>query len=173
MDRLDGMNGGEKDAITGRGERWAALHVISQDPDVKAHREAACRRVLDYFERHFRIAKQLRVACIFANDDCIKSELGRDVAERGGFMPTKGLALGSFPQFVRDIVAPVDERTRKCVFPYAGMILVHGSTCETDIGLVLTFAHELQHFLQYTNERPIWAVNRLLIGLRDSEFKNF
>jgi len=157
MNYLDGTNGDEEMQLQATGKSWAALHVRSQDRVVKAHREAIGRRVLSYFEQYFCIAKQARVACIFAEDDCIKSQLDSAPAERGLFVPPKNLALNLglvyFPQFVRDIIAPVDERTWKCIFPYAGMILVHGSTCDTDIGLTLTFAHELQHFLQYTNEK--------------------
>jgi hypothetical protein len=142
-----------------------------EDRDVKAHMEAVCISVLDYFEQYFRIPAEPRVACIFAKDDCIKSQLGRDVAERGGFMPTNGMVLGHFPQYVRDIIAPINKQTRKCADPYAGMVILHGSTCGSDIGLTLTFAHELQHFLQCTNAKPLWALNRLLIGLRNEEFK--
>ena len=50
-------------------------------------------------------------------------------------------------------------------FPYESLIYLHGSTCETDIGLTMTLAHELQHFLQYTNERHLWTANTLLMKL--------
>jgi hypothetical protein len=80
-----------------------------------------------------------------------------------------------------DIIATFDYRTLKVEVPYVGIILLYGSTCETEIGLALTFAHELQHFLQYTNEKPIWVINNLSVGwvknmlsagLRHEEFKN-
>ena len=171
MDCLDDINDDEGIGSRAAGKPWAALHVMLEDRNVKAHKEAVCMRVLDYFERHFRITQQTRVACIFAKDDCIKSQLNRDVAERGAFMPVRGLVRGLFPQFVHDIVAPIDQNTNKCVFHYSGMILLHGSTCETDIGLTLTFAHELQHFLQYTYAKPLWVINKLLMGLRNEEFK--
>lgn len=171
MNYLDGMNNDKGMESQAAEKPWAALYVISNNSDVKTHREETCRHVRSYFERHFQIAELSRVACIFAQDDYIKSQLGRDAAERGGFMPTKGMALGFYPQYVCDIIAPIDERTHKCVFPYTGMILLYGSTCETDIGLTLTFAHELQHFLQYTNEKSLWVMNKLLIGLHNEEFK--
>lgn len=150
---------------------WAALHVFSDDPKVKAHREETCRLVRCYFERAFQIAEQPRVVCIFDKDDCLKERWGRDAAERGGFMPTEGLPLYNFPQYTRDIIAPTDKRTNEVDIPYAGVIVMYGSTCETEIGLTLTFAHELQHFLQYTNAKPLWVMNMLLASLRHEEFK--
>jgi hypothetical protein len=56
-------------------------------------------------------------------------------------------------------------------WPFASIIYLHGSTCESDIGLALSFAHELQHFLQYSQKKSVWAMNTLLIDLRNEEFK--
>jgi len=171
MNILRGLTDDEAMESQAAQKPWATLYVISDDPDVKAHREETCRCVRCYFERNYRIAEQPRVVCIFDKNDCLKSQLGRDPAVRGGFLPTEGLPLFFFPQYMRDIIAPIDERTNECAFPYAGIILLHGSTCEADVGLTLTFAHELQHFLQYTTEKPLWIMNKLLMGLHNEEFK--
>jgi hypothetical protein len=42
------------------------------------------------------------------------------------------------------------------------LIYLHGSTCEADIGLTLTLAHELRHVFQYAMQRSAWAANVLL-----------
>jgi hypothetical protein len=55
--------------------------------------------------------------------------------------------------------------TGEVSWPYDCIIYLHGSTCETDIGLTLTLAHELQHFVQYAISRPLWAVHTLLSNL--------
>ena len=34
----------------------------------------------------------------------------------------------------------------------------------------MTFAHELQHFVQYAYLKPLWAANTLLINLQDAAF---
>jgi hypothetical protein len=172
MNYLDDMRDDEGIEPQAAEKPWAALYVQSDDCNIKAHREEACVRVRDYFEQNCPLPEESRVACIFAKDDCIKSQLNRDVAARGLFLaPVEGLDLTCFPPYVHDIVAPIDQRTSECAFPYAGMILLHGSTCETDIGLTLTFAHELQHFLQYTNAKPLWVMNKLLMCLHNEEFK--
>ena len=35
----------------------------------------------------------------------------------------------------------------------------------------MTFAHELQHFVQYAYRKPIWAANTLLINLNSPDFR--
>jgi hypothetical protein len=42
------------------------------------------------------------------------------------------------------------------------VIYVHGSTCADEVGLIMTFSHELQHFIQYVFNRKLWAENLLL-----------
>jgi len=64
-----------------------------------------------------------------------------------------------------DVIAPTDSLLSGPKWPFASVIYLHGSTCEKDVGLTITFAHELQHFLQYANERRLWAVNSLLVNL--------
>jgi hypothetical protein len=64
-------------------------------------------------------------------------------------------------------VAKVDPQSGEVSWPFDCLIYLHGSTCETDIGLTLTLAHELQHFLQYVLCRPLWAINTLLMNLPD------
>lgn len=54
------------------------------------------------------------------------------------------------------------------------VIYLHGTTCADEIGLTMTFAHELQHFIQHSTALRPWAVNTLasvtLRNLRKSEF---
>lgn len=149
---------------------WASLHVMFRDRDVKAHKEMVCMRVLDYFERDFRIAAEPRVACIIDDNDCKRSEwhLGAGVQ---GFHVPKEMASEYFRVYKREIIAPIDERTYKFNCPYARVVYLFGSTSETDIGITLTFAHELQHFLQYTKDKPLWVKNTLLMSLHNDEFK--
>jgi hypothetical protein len=44
-------------------------------------------------------------------------------------------------------------------------IYLYGSTCSDETGLVMTFAHELQHFVQYAFNRRLWAEGRLATNL--------
>jgi hypothetical protein len=42
------------------------------------------------------------------------------------------------------------------------VIYLHGSSCEDPVGLTMTLAHELQHFVQYGSARKVWAENSLI-----------
>jgi hypothetical protein len=171
MDCLIGMSGDVGMQSQSAGKLWAVLHVMFEDHDVKTHKEEVCRRVLDYFEQHFRIAAEHRVVCIFDKMDheSLKLEFG-GVANRGTHWPIRGQGLGIWPNCLWDLIAWYDEMAGKVAWPYTSVIYLHGSTCETDIGLTLTFAHELQHFLQYTSEKLLWTMNKLLIDIHNEEF---
>ena len=68
---------------------------------------------------------------------------------------------------------PFDWRTQQLMHPYECLIYLHGSTCDRDIGLTLTLAHELQHFIQYPTCRPIWAAGVLLSNLPNLNQEHF
>jgi hypothetical protein len=44
-------------------------------------------------------------------------------------------------------------------------IYLHGSTCSNDVGLTMTLAHEVQHFMQRTHRTRLWAANTLIPNL--------
>ena len=46
------------------------------------------------------------------------------------------------------------------------LIYLYGSTCANDTALVMTFAHELQHFVQYNSNRDLWAANTVLLNMK-------
>jgi hypothetical protein len=171
MDYPDGMNCDEGMQSKIAGKQWAALHVISDDRDVRAHRGMVCMRVRDYFEQHFRSASASRVVCIFDDKDNEQLKQACGVANRGTHWPIRGQGLVIWPNHFWELIAWYDEKAGKVILPYTSVIYLHGSTCETDIGFTLTFAHELQHFLQYTNEKLLWIKNTLLIALHNEEFK--
>jgi hypothetical protein len=155
-------------------EQWAAIHVICDDPALKKHREDLCSRVRIFFDDHFQITSPPRVICIFDDQDYgyLKQEFG-GTANRAVHWPIRGQRISLWPRHVQDVIAEPDEETGNCAWPFASVVYLHGSTCDSDIGLTLSFAHELQHFLQYVQEWPIWALNFLLIRLGSDEFKNY
>lgn len=62
-------------------------------------------------------------------------------------------------------MAGVDPLSGEITWSYDSVVYLHGSTCELEIQLAMTLAHELQHFLQFSNQRQIWAINVLLANL--------
>jgi hypothetical protein len=151
---------------------WAALHVVCDGPALKSHRESVCKRVRARFESHFRIASEPRVICIFDDQDFghLKEEFGGQT-NRAVHWPIRGQGISLWPWYLQDVIAQPDYRTGDVAWPFTSVIYLHGSTCESDIGLTLSFAHELQHFLQYVQDKPLWALNTLLINLRHEAFK--
>jgi hypothetical protein len=63
------------------------------------------------------------------------------------------------------IIAGSDPITNTNTWPYASVVYLHGRTCESDIQLTMTLAHELQHFVQFTGNRQLWAIHVLLTKL--------
>jgi len=60
-----------------------------------------------------------------------------------------------------DIIAPIHPDGAKRLFDY--VIYLHGSTCVDRVGLTMTFAHELQHFVQqHGSAQRLWAENQLI-----------
>jgi len=150
---------------------WAELHVLSKNESVAARQRQSAESVFSYFEDHYSISSDTRVVCILDGQDGsdLKRELGPD--NRGVHCPPWGRIYGSLPCYVRPLIGPVNQRTNKVEWPFDCIIYLHGSTCETEIGLSLCFAHELQHFMQYALQRSFYVLHDLLVELHNPEFQ--
>jgi len=115
----------------------AVLHIKSDHEQIRRHREGLARRVLNEFS--FTPPSNPQVLCYL--DD-------RDVEWLMWYT-----------------IAPVDPVSNTISWPYVSVIYLHGSTCESDIQLAMTLAHELQHFVQFVSDRQLWAVHLLLTKL--------
>jgi hypothetical protein len=140
----------------------ATVEVRSHDPVVKARRVAAAQRVLREFGDGLPDLKLLA----FLDDenwDDLKRNLGP--ANRGGYTPIKvDTPTEDWPPRVANLIfVPADDSspwlTRR-VFEH--LIYLHGSTCNDETALTMTFAHELQHFVQYGFSRQLLAEGRLI-----------
>jgi hypothetical protein len=76
--------------------------------------------------------------------------------------PTEAWPLG----MTNLIFVPVDGspfgRSRRL---FDNGVYVYGSTCADETALIMTFAHELQHFVQYGFNRRLWAEGQLITRL--------
>lgn len=107
---------------------------------------------------------ELRLLCFFDDQDW--------PALRGpGMAANRGI-------YIRKASSP-EEWYEACAFvdglqDFDNFIYLHGSTCSNDIGLTMTFAHELQHFVQYGFTPKLWAENTLAyVTLRNLEPAHF
>ena len=136
------------------------VEVKSHDPTVKAQRNALACCVRDEFAKEL---PDLNLLAFF--DDCEWAELKRRAGpdNRGSYTPIDENTFRGWylPQglgeqiFGTNLWVPDGKRS------FDHLIYLHGSTCCHEVGLVMTFSHELQHFVQYGFKRELWVVCRL------------
>lgn len=154
---------------------WATLRVLPADiqdsSEVVAHRRQVAQRVLDYFEQNYRIADTPKVICILDSQEGweLKQQLGVD--NRALHSLLKGEIYRLLPDYVQKIVYPMNPQACDVEQPFNSVIYLHRSTQATDIGLTLSLAHELQHFIQFAQKRSLWVADLLLKELRSQEFR--
>jgi hypothetical protein len=123
------------------------LNVRASDPAVKAIREAICNEVLSHFNFDVPGTKSL---CFVDDVDFGPLKSGTMKANRGLFLPD----LGGWIQTNYSLTPPEVSRLHGdslwTSMAYSSLIYVHGSTCEPRESLILTLAHEPQHFTQFT-----------------------
>jgi len=117
--------------------------------DLRATLESLCLRVLEHFQ-----LPDLRLLCFFDDVDpaCFVQRFGSGY--RGFHMPIRG--SGYFPPYISQLF--FDSHG----FAFDNVIYLRGIACAVQTGAVITFAHELQHFVQYGNADKVFAANALL-----------
>jgi hypothetical protein len=111
--------------------------------------ELASQRVLEHFQ-----LPTLRLLCFFDDQDppCFAQRFGAKY--RGFHTPVRG--SGFMPDYLsRHFFMNGD-------FAFDNVVYLRGATCATQVGAVITFAHELQHVMQYGNANKVLAANNLL-----------
>ena len=141
----------------------STIKVKSADAAIRKQREATAERVIDYFGNKL---PNDHVLCFFDDGawQALKDEKGLSV--RGFYSPITAVRLagwwGDVPNYLKDYLIVDGE------LPFDHLIYLLGSTCSTEIGLAMTFAHELQHFVQRTTARELWAANALAAATLDN-----
>jgi hypothetical protein len=144
------------------------INAKADDDAVKAQREKTAQRVIEQFGNQL---PDRRLLCFFDDNDCqaLKDCLG--VANRGFYAPVKETELWpEWPNYLTDLILGDDSASSwTCAFDH--LIYLHGSTCTNEIGLTMTFAHELQHFVQNANVPKLRAENLLVSNLSKDTIK--
>lgn len=114
------------------------VKVKSSDEATRLNREEAAQRVVGYFGNRL---PDLPLLCFFDDEDWPEYKGPGMAANRGIYFHD--------PPWMN---AP--DYVRECVFtdglPFTNLIYLHGSACAGTMGLTMTFAHELQHFVQHS-----------------------
>ncbi len=116
--------------------------------DLRTTLEADCLRVLEHFELPAH-----RLLCFFDDEDppCFAQRFPGGY--RGFHMPVRG--SGYFPPYVTFLDSDGD-------LAFDNVIYLRGRTCAVRTSAIITFAHELQHFVQYGQAQKVFAANVLL-----------
>jgi len=123
-------------------------------------REAAAQRVLDYFDGGLPSS---RLLCFLDDGDppMLKQIFG--VSNRGLYGPINdSTPFADCPDYVTDCIFLDDGVSLFYPRTIDDLVYLYGSTCGNAVGLTMTLAHELQHAIQHSNARRVWAVNGLV-----------
>jgi hypothetical protein len=137
------------------------IEVKSTDDAVRARRKGLAQSVVNQFGQNLPDSKLL---AFFDDQDPpeIRRELGS--VNRGLFAAKPSEFIDLWPYYVKDRIFTTDHSwSLKQVFDQ--VIYLYGSTCADEVGLVMTFSHELQHFVQFGCNRKLWAENFLTTRL--------
>jgi hypothetical protein len=139
------------------------LKVKSNDPKVKAERKATCHRVL----RHFQFDDPgKKLLCFIDDEDFAPLKSGDSQGNRGGFVPYFYRSIRSGCSLLPDYVKYEYDMSHMLGHAFSSLIYIHGSTCEPPESLVITVAHELEHFTQLTKEPRLHEADAILLDLR-------
>ena len=139
------------------------IEVKGYDEAVKATRQAVAQRVLDEFGNGL---PALRLLAFFDDQDWqgFREELGH--TNRGVHFPVKpDSRFPNWPQYLYRLVSVWpepngyldlnDPESWRPVKAFDSVIYLYDSTCAGEVGQVMTFSHELQHFVQYGFSRKL------------------
>jgi hypothetical protein len=139
------------------------VRVKSSDDAVRRDREEAAHSVISRFGNRL---PNLPLLCFFDEEDWPVLRGPGMAANRGAYFSSPSWA--DTPAYIRGCALIEGQPA------FDNLIYLHGTTCADEVGLTMTFAHELQHFVQHGTSRLSWAVNTLAYAtLRDLEMSDF
>ena len=132
--------------------------AMPQGTPESGRREEAARRVLLAFGQ----LPSRRLLCFFDDQDCwtFKDEnFGFGKGNRGLSGPVTNPAdLEGWPFDVTYRLYPAySSNENEPAFDF--VTYLHNSSCEDPVGMTMTFAHELQHFVQWATMPAVWEAN--------------
>jgi hypothetical protein len=129
-------------------DRARGMVTLHFENDLAATLEPLCQRVIEHFQ-----PPDLRLLCFFddKNPSCFDQRFNGKY--RGFHTPVKG--SGYMPPHIQ-------RHFLETSFAFDNLIYLRGTTCATEVGALITFAHELQHFVQQGGSFKVSVANGLL-----------
>ena len=134
------------------------LHLEFKTPSLRAKLRRLCNGVVEQFLK----LPSLRLLCYF--DDEYPEELRQQLTLWGVTTPFTGIhtpiiGSGTLPNYVRRLFFDYSSGD----FAFDNLIYLPGTKyVEDDVALVIVFAHELQHFVQWGFARKVSQASTLL-----------
>ena len=149
-------NGPKIQPITTRPDGWNFNGSDANESALKP----ICREV----EKHFALPTRRLYRYFAVEDDPYLAGL-MGAHFRGFHIPLSG--RNDLPEYLRDcFFRPFEEYDATMTFEqmvaFDNLIYVRHDTCSNTAGCTITYAHELQHFMQYGHTPRLWAVNSAL-----------
>jgi hypothetical protein len=145
--------------------------VVSNDVDVATTREALARRVIAHFPSNL---PESTLLCFIDGTDWQALRNERGEANRGFYVWAESFTedeCWDWPEHLRKHFFTDDSASGRKKSAFDNLIYLHGSTCQTDTGLVMTLAHELQHFAQRGREPKMWAESSVVTNLTKEDIR--
>lgn len=145
--------------------------VESNDAEVAAKRDALARRVIAHFGPSL---PESTLLCLFDGTDWQALRNERGEANRGFYVwanPFTEDECWDWPEHLRKHFFTDDTSSGCKKSAFDNLIYLHGSTSQTDTGLVMTFGHELQHFVQHNCEPKLWAESSVVTNLTRDDIR--
>jgi hypothetical protein len=139
-------------------EMQLTLTIKTTDDVAKERQQILAQRVLVYFGNQ---PSERRLLCFLDDQEWEAFKAENGAANRGFYSPIRA----GDPQWRIAPTYILEHVFVRGVPAFDDLIYLHGSTCSNDVGLTMTFAHELQHFVQYAEQRRLWAANALVPNL--------
>jgi hypothetical protein len=131
-----------------------------ENSETGTRRRELARRVMERFAAELANS---RLLCFLDDQDAPIIRLDRGPANRGFYAPINdGTPLDWIPEYVSSRIYVDDGVSVFYTRVVDGLIYLHGTACVEEVGLVMTLAHELQHAVQHTKSRKLWALNSLV-----------
>jgi hypothetical protein len=139
------------------------IRVTGGDSSLKEAQESLCQEVFGWFGSEL---PERKVICLLDHADTPELDSNFGNQFRGFHFPLLESGYNILPQRIIEMIS--DTFTQKDGFET--LIYLHHRALESEISIILTLSHEIQHFIQHGNHKKLWTADSLLRNLsnRDS-----
>jgi hypothetical protein len=130
------------------------VEVSRCDPSLRDELRSDAQRVVGQFQN----LPALRLLAFFDGEDAAFFRKKFGETNRGQFVDLLKARISEWPSYLKNLIdVPDPDHPPQVNRHFDNVIYVYATTCADPVGRIMTFAHELQHFVQYRFDRNLWA----------------